>query len=228
MAFRLFLILFASAAPAVAQVGYPPARSPFIDLEYRQELTGFVGAFRPSLDRARVAPRGGPLAGLRYEVRIGGPAQFVYRLARVWSERTPADPTKVVADRYLAAREQAIYLTDAGISLNLTGQKSFHRLVPVLHGGLGIATDAGTKADAGGFRFGTAFAFSFGAGVRFTPGGRLQLRADVSDWLYQIKYPPSYYTPGPDGETVVPSRQADAFWKHNGTFTIGGSYMFWR
>ena len=229
MSFRSSTILLTFiAVPAAAQVGYPPARSPFLDLEYKQEMSGFVGVFRPGLDPAKVAPRGGPVIGARYEVRIGGPAQFVARAARVWSERTPVVPSEPAATRYRPKQDWNLYLFDAGLSVNLTGQKSFHRLVPVVAGGIGIVSDGQTEPDEGGFRFGTTFAFSFGTGVRYTPTGRLQFRADLNDWLYQVKYPLSYTQTTSDNTSVISGRRGTSVWKHNAMLTIGASYVFWR
>ena len=44
------------------------------------------------------------------------------------------------------------------------------------------------------YKFGTPFAFSFGGGLRYVPGGRFQLRVDWNDYLYQLKYPTQYYS----------------------------------
>ncbi len=92
-----------------------------------------------------------------------------------------------------------VYLADVGISVNLTGQRSYRRIVPFVNGGLGVATDFKGGADVGAWRFGTPFAFNFGGGVKWVSSGNLQVRADFSDHLYQIKYPNSYYVPASDG-----------------------------
>lgn len=213
---------------AQAQVGFPPSQSPYYDLEYRQGFAAIAGIFNASDDPAGVAPRAGPLLGLRYDVRIGGPAYFTTRLARVWSERTPVDPTQPAATRRLAAESVGLYLVDAGIVVNLTGQKSWHRLVPSLHGGVGLASDGQSDADVGGFRFGTTFAFSYGVGVRWVPGGRFEGRVDLGDWLYQIKYPTAYYRPASDGTAVLGDNDPDALWRHNLVLTVGASWAFFR
>jgi 2,3-bisphosphoglycerate-independent phosphoglycerate mutase len=50
---------------------------------YRQELTGFTGYYAAAEDPVGVAPRSGPMLGVRYEIRLGGPAQFYARAAVV-------------------------------------------------------------------------------------------------------------------------------------------------
>ena len=228
------LLVAAAAAPARAQVGYEPPESPFRDLEYRQELTAFGGYYQASGDDAGVAPRSGPASGLRYELRIGGPAQLMVRATRVESERRLINPAAPPASRGLGVRSQALYIADVGISVNLTGQKSYRGLVPVLNGGIGLASDFQNRADAqtdstpGGYKFGTPFALSFGGGVRYTRGGRFQLRADVGDFLYQIKYPNAFYVAPTGIEPVLANDVKQNQWKHNVAFTLGASYLFFR
>jgi hypothetical protein len=228
-------LLALAAAPLGAQVGYTPPESPFQDIEYRQELTAFGGYLRAASDEAGVAPQSGPAVGLRYELRIGGPAQLYVRAMRAASERrlldaSAADPTA----RITGSRSEALYAADAGISLNLTGQKSWHGLVPLVNVGAGIASDFEGDADRQtdstqrGYKFGTPFALSFGGGVRWVPGGRFQLRADVTDYLYQVKYPASFFT-APTGLTPVlgPDVKQNQ-WKNNLAFTLGASVLFFR
>ncbi len=223
-------MLIRGAAPASAQVGHLPGQSPFRDLVYKQELSLLTGYHAGSEGRAGVAPAGGPMLGVRYEIRIGGPATFIARAARVWSDRTVIDPTKPDSTRTLGTRDWPIYLSDVGISINLTGQKSFWQLVPVINGGIGVATDFGKGGDPGGFSFGTPFAFNFGGGVRWVGGNRLQLRLDIADYLYQVEYPDSYFVP-PVGQTdgAVLSRSASKNeYTQNAVLTLGASYLFSR
>ena len=224
----LAILLGAGAAPA--QVGHPPTESPYRDLVFRQELTAFAGYLSGSKGRAGIAPATGPVAGVRYEIRIGGPAQLTVRLMQAWTERRVVDPTKPVATRNVATRSWPIYHGDVGVTLNLTGQKSWRQLVPVLTAGIGVASDANKGGDPAGFTIGTPFAFSFGGGVRWVPGGSFQLRADISDFLYSVDYPDSYFG-DPNAPTVppiLPARSSQGEWLHNRVLTIGASYLFFR
>lgn len=227
----LALILAASASPLAAQgvdVGYPPPRSPFEDLEYKQEATVFGGYYLAGKDPAGVAPRSGPMVGVRYEVGVGGPAQIVARLSTVMSERRVINPVEPAVSRDLGVRSWPVYLADFGMSLNLTGQRSWRGVVPVLYGGIGLASDAGKKAEDDPYRLGTTFAFSVAGGLRIVPGGRFQLRADVGTWFYQIKYPSEYYSLTSDNTAVLDNDQAKNFWKRNLGLTLGGSYLLFR
>ena len=230
MSFRTTLSLLSvlASSPMAAQVGHEPSKSPYIDLEFKQEITAFTGMYVAGKDPAGVAPRSGPMVGLRYEAKVGGPAFFTGRFARVFSDRQIVTPTQPAATRYSGVTPWPLYLMDATLSLNLTGQKSINNFVPVLNTGFGLASDFKSGADVGGFKFGTTFAFSFGGGVRWTPGGPFQLRADLADYLYQISYPTSYYIKASDSTAVLPGRQAKSVWKHNAALTVGASYLFFR
>ncbi len=217
-----------SQAAGTPQVGYPTDRSPFADLQYRQELTIFGGHFRAGTEPAGVAPRSGPMVGGRYEITVGGPAQLYVRTSRVFSERMALDPTKPAATRNLGISKVPLYLADLGISMNLTGQRSFHGIVPSLAVGAGVVSTLNSKVEKDPYKLGTTFAFSFGGGLRILPTERMQIRVDGGTHMYQIRYPTEYSTPASDNTSVIPSDQAKSFWKSNPSVTVGLSYLFFR
>lgn len=223
------IVLTVGGRAASAQVGHTPEESPYVDLVYRHEITTFSGYLDTRRDPAGVAPRNAPLVGVRYALYLAGPAFFTARIAYGRTERTVLDPLEPAASRVvIPAANVSLLLADAGIALSLTGFKSWNRLVPELSGGLGLVSDFRTKADVGGFSFGTRLALSLGAGIRYVPGGRFQLRADVTDNLYRVAYPDSYYGTASDGTTILEREQQKAIWTHNPTITLGVSYLFGR
>jgi len=230
----LMLAFVAVSVPAVSagaqavSVGYPPQQSPFRDLEYHSELSLFGGYFRGAHDPADVAPGPGSIAGIRYEIGVGGPAQLVARIARAGSERNIIDPTKPAATRHLGSQPWPVYLADLGLSINLTGQRSYHGIVPVTYAGVGIATDAGKKVAEDPYTLGTTFALSFVGGLRYVPGGRFSVRADAGTYMYQIRYPAAYFINASDNTAVLGASQSKSFWKRNGAYTLGLSYLLFR
>lgn len=215
-----------SAAPLRAQVGYPPARSPYLDLEHSQELTAIGGWFHAHRDAANVGPQSGAITGLHYEWRAGGPAHLVAEIARISSERRLIDPFKTGTARELGTISRPLYSADADLGLSLTGGKSWHRIVPEVSGGLGLISDFHAKPDTGGFRFGTRFALNMGAGIRILPGGSWQIRGDIKDRLYTLGYPQTFFEVPSGGTAVVPATQSKSFWLNNPAFTFGLSYLF--
>lgn len=223
------LFLTATATRATAQdVGYLPTNSPYRDLDHRQELTAFAGYYNAATDPAGVAPTSGPMAGVRYEIRLGGPALFYASLAGARSDRTVLDPSKAPEERKLGVQDVNLLLADLGLAVNLTGQKSWHNLVPVVAAGLGIASDLTTR-DPGGFRLGTPFALSFGGGLKWISGDRIAMRADVTDHMFQIRYPNGYFQAPANGVPAILDLTAKQnVWTHNAALTLGVSYRFGR
>jgi hypothetical protein len=225
----LSALALACIAPAVgAQVGHLPQTSPYRDVETSHEFTFFGGHYDAGKDPIGVAPRGGPMFGLRYQIHVGGPAFLMARWSHVNSERFAIDPTKVEASRSLGKKNVAVNLYDLDLALNLTGQKSFHHIIPVINLGAGMAS-CGCTVESDPYHFGTPFAFTFGGGIKFVPGGRFQLMADWSNYLYQLKYPTAYYVnPAGGGTAAVTGNQSRSFWKNNRALTIGASLAFFQ
>jgi hypothetical protein len=216
-----------SAGTAGAQVGHDPARSPFIDLTYRQSVTPFGGYFMAADDPAGVAPQSGPMVGVRYDLYLGGPASFTGRIATATSERTVIDPARPASRRVLGVEQRPLTFADVGFSFALTGQKSWHGIVPLLQAGGGLATNF-AGSDPGGFNLGTRFAITYGGGLRVVPNGRLAFRVDASKYAYQIRYPDRYFQPAIDSTQVLPTAASKSKWLNNTAVTVGASYQFFR
>jgi hypothetical protein len=214
------------ATTARAQVGHLPDNSPYRDLETRQEFTFFGGRYTTGKDPIGVAPLDGPMYGIRYQVHVGGPAFLMARWSHVNSSRLAIDPTKNGAARQLGKHNVSVNLYDIDLALNLTGEKSFHHIVPVINFGAGVAS-CGCAVKGDSYTFGTPFAFTFGGGLRYVPAGRVQLTLDWNDYLYQLKYPADYYII-PVGGTAAATNEARSFWKNNKALTFGASLLFFR
>lgn len=224
----LVILLCTAAASARAQVGYPPERSPYLDLEQTQEFSLLYGHYAAPADPAGVAPGSGAIAGVHYEWRAGGPAYLTGEFARANSNRTVLDPAKTGAARNLGERAWPLYMADFGVAIGLTGPKTWHHLAPQVKGGLGFVSDMHGGADVGGFKFGTRFAFTWGAGVRYVPGGRFGLRVDWNNRLYSISYPDAYFRPTSSGGSPILTGKDKSAWRNNPALTIGISYVFSR
>ena len=232
----LLALLAWPLASAGAQVGYEPARSPFRDLDWAQELSVYSGYYKAKLDPAQVAPRSGPLVGFHYQWRAGGPVSVTADVSRLASERTVRDPEAPAFCNGDSTRSCKIiddyrwplYFADLGMALNVTGARSYFRMVPQLKGGVGLVSDFHTKPDVGDFAFGTRFAFHWGGGVVWTPGTRLQLRFDFMNHLYSLKYPELYYVAVEDGTRLLTPTRDRSVWLNNPRLTLGISYLFSR
>ena len=214
------------AFPLRAQVGHDPESSPYRDLEYRQEFTPYGGWARARVDAAGVTPQSAAIAGLRYELYLAGPVSLTGDFSTMFSERTIIDPAKPRATRVVGKEKSPVYGVDLGIALGLTGRKSWHHLVPEIRSGVGVLVNSAADV-LDGYKFGTPFALSFGAGLKFVAGSRLQLRADVGERLFKQKNPESFYTKASDN-TAVLTDSPRSYWTNHGLLTLGASFLFDR
>lgn len=224
----LAALLLGAVGAGAQQVGYTPGQSPYRDLDYHQDVTAMVGWYHAKRDPVGIAPQSGLLTGLLYEWRAGGPAYLTGEFDRIASQRLVINPRNPPATRTVGTRSNPLYDVDLSLAVALTGFRSWHGVQPLVKGGLGMISDfKGT--DVGGYDFGTRFAFSWGGGVRWIPGGRWAMRADVNNRLYTIGYPESYYTPPTaGGNPVLTPAQSRSLWTNNTALTIGISYQFSR
>ena len=216
-----------AALPAAAQVGHDPATSPYSDLEYSQELTLMAGYTKARHDPAGVAPKSAPMVGLRYEWSLTGPLALSSEVTHTFANRDVVDPSKPRATRNIGSESAPVTSADLALALNLTGRKSWHRLVPQVRAGLGVVSSP-AKDESSGFAFGTPFAFTFGGGVKLVPGGRMQLRADLTDRIFKLSYPDSYYRNASDNTAVLDAQTPRSFYTHHLGLTVGVSYLFAR
>jgi hypothetical protein len=207
-------------------VGHPPASSPYVDLEYHQEFTLLFGQYHAHRDPANIGPQSGLLYGAKYEWRPSGPIHLIGEFDRIESDRRLVNPSKPAATRELGTVSRPLYSADFGLGLGLTGGKSWHHLVPETYGGVGAVSDLRSAVDSGGLRFGTRFAFTWGAGLKILPGGRWQISGDLKNRSYTFSYPEAYFLTPTGGQPVVDAKQSKSFWMNNPAYTLGLSYLF--
>ena len=219
----------AGTTPLLGQttVGYPPSQSPYEDVPSPQRLTVFGGYYDAKRAEADVAPQSAPMVGAQYEVTIDGPAQFFVRGAWVNSERNAVNPALPAATRSLGKVGDALFLGDLGITVNLTGQRTWHHLIPVFGFGIGFASARGS-VPKDPYDFGTQLSFSSDLGVNYVFGKVYQLRFGIGNTLYQNHYPPGYYATATDSNSVVRNGVSKTSYFNNWRFTTGLSVPLFR
>ncbi len=221
-------LLLAAAAAGTAgaqqQVGYAPSRSPYRDLDQTMELALLAGHFSAGVDPAGVAPQSSSIWTLLYTWHATGGLFLNASLAQTLSDRKVIDPTAVNVDRGLYY--WPLYALDATMSMSLTGNRTYHGFMPLVNAGMGFITDRHTQSDVGDFQFGSRFELVYGASLRYIATSRWGLRLDLTNRMYTLGYPETYYTVGKNGTTVVPITLSKSFWRNNPSLSIGISYLF--
>jgi hypothetical protein len=217
-----------SASTLSAQlIGTEPSRSPFRDLPTTQQLTLSVGWLSATKDAAGVGPEAGPLLALRHDIHLGGPAWLTSRYQALRSERRVIDPGLPAVDRFQGMQSVTHHIADIGITVALTGKKTWRGVVPTLGGGLGITSDFASR-DVGGYLFGTKFAFSFGPGVRIVLPRGYSMRVDLTNNMYQFQYPSTYFIAASDTTRVLEDTRQRSSWRSNWGITTGISIPLFR
>lgn len=217
---RCALALLVLPLPAAAQVGHRPDRSPYEDVRFGQTLTVLAGWLMPGRDPAGAAPRAGTLGEVRYDIGVGGPASLYLRYALGRGERDVLLPERARATRVFETRPMSTHVLDGGLDIALTGAKTWHRLVPSLFAGAGIASDF-AAVDTGGYRFGNKFAITWGGSLRFIPRRGIQLRADLTNRFWKYEYPDRYFVKGADTTSILTDTRRRSAWRSNWGATAG-------
>ena len=217
----LGVLLAAGSSAAMAQVGYPPDRSPYRDRDYNRDWTFFGGQFKGEPDPVGVAPSSGPVAGVRWQMHLTGPAYFALRLAGGPVERTIIDPAKRTAERIVGTERVPMVLGDALLELSMTGHKTWHGLAPFINGGLGVVADVRGASDVGDYRFGVPFTITAGAGIVWEVARTWSVRVDWGNYIYRINYPTTYYLKTTEDPAVLPVNAARSFWRRNPSLQVG-------
>ncbi|MEO7998490.1 MAG: hypothetical protein ABI852_13655 [Gemmatimonadaceae bacterium] len=216
-----------SASVASAQVGHLPSKSPYEDLKVGQDFTFLLGYFNADVGPAGVLPKASAFGGIRYDLPIGGPGFLTARYILVPSQRNYLLPSKPTKTRVLGTLDTKTHVTDIGFTVALTGRKTWHRLLPALSVGTGFASDF-AKADTGGYKFGTKFAFTGGGSVRYVLRNGLSVRAEATNYLWRNSYPDAYFAAASDTTRVLTDSRQKKAWAGTWAWSLGMVFPIFR
>ncbi len=213
---------FSTTALSAQNVGSMPEQSPFRDVEKRQGFAILAGPVFGGKDAAGAAPRGGMAVGVRYDLPLGAsPLSFTGTLMRQSSKRDVLQPGLPLANRIGGTVSEPLWMLDAGFTLLLTGNRSWHSFVPGITLGAGLVSGAGSVTDSSNFKFGTRFAPSGGLNLRYAPArSRWTVRADLTSRLYSVPFPQSFRDSTPGIPRIVGVNSKND-WVMNTMLTLG-------
>ena len=230
----LFVSIFSTVAAfslsaniASAQVGHLPSKSPYEDVKVGQDFTFLFGYFNANVGDAGVLPKASPFGGVRYDLPIGGPGSLTARYVLIPSQRNFLLPSKPRTTRILGTEDTKTQVIDIGFTVALTGRKTWHRLLPALSVGTGIASDF-AKADTGGYKFGTKFGFTGGGSVRYVLHNGLSVRAEATNYLWRNSYPDAYFAAASDTTRVLTDARKKKSWGGTWAYSLGLVFPIFR
>lgn len=221
------LALLAIAPAVQAQVGTTPERSPFRDLEKRQDVTLMFGPSNGGKDKAGAAPTGGSVFGARYDVNMGAsPITFTAMIMRQGATRNILQPGLPLAQRVGRTVSEGLWSFDAAFTLLLTGNRSWHSLAPSVTAGVGLMTNNAGITDSSQFSFGTRFSPVLGLGLKYAPQrSRWTMRADLVNHFYSVPYPQTFRDSTVGVPRITTSKND---WVRNTRLMVGITRMFGR
>ena len=214
---------------AEAQVGNRPESSPYRDLRAKKALS-FTGAYLTgSRGKAGVGPGAGPYLGARFDMHFTGPASMGVTAGLANLDRVVIDPTYGPANRTQDTTTQAIFMVDAGFDLLLTGEKSWHSMIPYIGAGLGLAFGTSVEEDSlSGFSFAVQFTAGPRLGIWVQPSDRISFRVEAADVIWKLSYPDGFFTIPENEPTAPPVLDAnvmkDSQWVHHLRLSISLGY----
>lgn len=223
-------VLFAliiGAAPAHAQVGHDPARSPYRDIPRGSGFVlmgGYLAGDRGEVD---VGPGPGQTFTARYDLGLGGPVVFTTGASLMRLDRYVLDPDSGAATRKSGPFVNDLLTVDAGVHIRLTGAKTWRRVAPYVSGTIGLGFELSGPSDPGGYSFGTKFTLAPGAGIRIHPGRHLFLIGDFRWTFWRLSYPLTYRISSPvDSTTILRPAQEETDWTSHPWLSVGVGWIF--
>ncbi len=230
MSGRRFLIAGLALLASVAAPGRAIAQhipSPYRFVEKKQEATLFAGKLWSEPGLLGLGVDDSPIFGGSYTLRIGGPFNLEFTAAAIPTKRAVQDTVLPDTATFVKVGEADVTLgsLEAGIRFDLTGARTFHRVIPYLVTGVGLNTritsDVGadsTVAASLRYRPGTRFAGHFGAGIEWVPSSRIGFKIDARDHLWRVR--------APAGFLELSSEAPDKEWLQHYAVTAGLTYRF--
>jgi hypothetical protein len=228
---RIALLIAVLVLGSASQAAGQRIDTPYRFFEQRQATGLFAGHISTDKGTIGLGPESGSAFGGRYHIRLGGPFFLEAEALYLPTTRAVLD-TVVVDSAFQSVGEADMGLVTGLVSLrfHITGQRTWHRLLPFLLAGAGISTEVEDDDTAdedidSEFRydFGTTFAGQIGGGIEWFPAERLAVRFDARSVLWQIKAPEGLLLRGQQ-EFDRPLPQDE--WVNNLTFSVGLSFHF--
>lgn len=211
---------------AAAQIGHAPEGSPYRDLRAKQAASLVGGFLRGQRGTARAGPSDGPVFGIRYDRQVGMAVEVLIGISVARLDKYIIDPTVAPDVRATGPIKDDLVFMETGLSLLLTGRKTWHGFVPYIGmmAGVVFETDLGIISD---FNFGTRVAVTPHAGFKWYPVQALAFKVEMRDVIWRVKYPESWFSSQLTGiPPVLTATDGGSEWLHHPTLVASLGYTF--
>jgi hypothetical protein len=233
----LFLLTLLATPTLAGQAEAQSIASPYRFVEKKKDVGIFIGYMFADQGSAGLGPAAGPIAGAEFNVRVSDPITIGFYGAYFPSERDVIDPqADDESERIVGTADMNLMLLAGRLKLQLTGSRTWHRLVPYVYGGLGLvfnvsggpscfAEPSQTNCQVPArerLDFGTSFLGQIGVGVIWLPRERLGLRVTFDDSIWKLNTPDGFYD---ETSTLFPVPPRSD-WTNNLQLTAGLYFWF--
>ncbi len=209
----------AFAAPLAAQVGYPPTRSPYREIDRGLWVEGFSGRILGNGGPLLVGPRDGTIAGARLDLLGNRALQVAFGGWYASTVRNVVNANDSVATRVKGPFAEKMFAFQFTAQLNLTGGKNWHGVAPFAALNIGVVHGQGPPpSDTSGYSFGTKLYFSPAVGTRYFIAPRVFLSAQAQLYFWKLSYPAAY--------SAEPSKQPGTGGHSNAVNTTGAASQY--
>ncbi len=233
-------LLIATAAVAAAigpsASGAQEISSPYQFIEREQDLGLYVGYVKTDRGRVNLGPKSAPFYGIQWAMTLNGPMQLSAYGVYLASAIDVIDPAAEGGPAVIGEADLDLFLLGGRLQMNLTGQRTWHNLVPYVFGGIGIILDMTSSPSClinrqlpvcdlridQRFEFGNKFMGQVGLGAIWIMSERIGTRITVADWIWRYGPPVGWLDPDLD-LVVVPS---DGKWTNNIQVSVRLSFWF--
>jgi hypothetical protein len=219
------VLLFSSASASA--LAAQDIDSPYRFVDQAQQVHAFVGGISTERGALDLGPESDLAFGLRYGIRLAGPfaveaSATVFPTARAIHDLVidGADTTLVPTG---AEASMTLGIATANLRFDITGPRTWHRLMPFTLLGVGgafvLSEDDEADADLESnvrFDFGTRLVGELGVGVEWIPTDHLSVRVDGRNMLWKVKAPTGLQT------LDAPTEE----WVQNFLLSAGVSFRF--
>jgi hypothetical protein len=220
MRFALLLLLAVPATPVLAQVGHEPAKSPYYEILYDNNLTAYASYFDGSGGTLGIGVHDSWMYGLRYQLRANRFISFGLGGSYGWDfERNIIDPFADPGERIVGTAKVRVFILEGLLQFNFTANKSWHGIAPYAGIGFGAGFSSSAPQDTI-YRSSVRFVFTPYVGTRLFIRPALALRLEARMPLYKLSYPNQYL----EGDEPVIGTGGE--WVASGWFLAGLSFNF--